>query len=220
MKKQLRSNTHSYDGYFTSSAGLAGYFEQQFSIQSTVVLNVRNPTPLGRPRKKKIGFFGRIRDYDAMVLLIESCKKIGFCPIFAGDGPIVNQLIKRYPDIDYRGQFDEAKLREMMSEIDVMYAMYNPKTENIRQGALPVKMFDAAAYGRPTVTTAGVPMGDFCIEHKLGTVALFGDVDSVAGAIMEAYDLDIVPNQREEVERKKFISLVESILDTTKEGSD
>ena len=220
MKKQLRRNIHSYDGFFTSSVGLAGYFEQQFSIQSTVVLNVRNPTQLKRPKKKKIGFFGRIRDYDAMVLLIESCKKIGFCPIFAGDGPIVDQLIKRYPDIDYRGQFDGAKLSEMMAEIDVMYAMYNPKTENIRQGALPVKMFDAAAYGRPTVTTTGVPMGDFCIEHKLGTVASFGDVDSVAGAIMEAYDLDIVPNQREEVERKKFISLVESILDTTKEGSD
>ena len=155
-----------------------------------------------------------------MVLLLESCKQIGFSPIFAGDGPSVDRLIERYPDIDYRGQFDESKLEELMAEIDVMYAMYNPEKENIRFGALPVKMFDAAAYGRPTVTTAGVPMGDFCIEHKLGTVASFGDVDSVAGAIMEAYDLDIVPNQREEVERKKFISLVESILDTTKEGSD
>ena len=181
---------------------------------------MRNPTQLKRPKKKKIGFFGRIRDYDAMVLLIESCKKIGFCPIFAGDGPIVDQLIKHYPDIDYRGQFDGAKLSEMMAEIDVMYAMYNPKTENIRQGALPVKMFDAAAYGRPTVTTTGVPMGDFCIEHNLGTVASFSDIDSVAGAIMDAYELDVVSTRTEEEERKKFMSLVESILGTAKEGSD
>ena len=168
---------------------------------------------------KKIGFFGRIRDYDAMVLFVESCKQIGFNPILAGDGPSVDRLVERYPDIDYRGPFDEIKLSELMSEIDVMYAMYNPEKENIRQGALPVKMFDAAAFGRPTVTTAGVPMGDFCIEHKLGVVASFGDVDSVANAIKNAYELHVATEQTEEDERTKFMSAVESILGTRKEAS-
>ena len=219
MEKQLRSSTDSYDGFFTSSPGLAAYFEQEFSIQSTVLLNVRNSNPLPRPKMKRIGFFGRIRDYDAMVLLVESCKYIGFNPIFAGDGPSVDRLVKRYPDIDYRGQFDEKNLSELMAEIDVMYAMYSPVTENIRNGALPVKMFDAAAFGRPTVTTAGVPMGDYCIEHDLGTVASFGDKDSVAGAIMDAYELDVVTEQTEEEERAKFTSLIESILGTRKEAS-
>ena len=220
MKKQLRSSVDSYDGFFTSSPGLAVFFEKEFSIYSSVILNVRNSIPLPRPMMKKIGFFGRIRDYAAMVLLFESCKQIGFSPIFAGDGPSVDRLIERYPDIDYRGQFDESKLEELMAEIDVMYAMYNPEKENIRFGALPVKMFDAAAYGRPTVTTAGVPMGDFCIEHNLGTVASFSDIDSVAGAIIDAYELDVVSTRTEEDERKKFMSLVESILGTAKEGSD
>ena len=219
MEKQLRCSTSSYDGFFTSSPVLAAYFEQEFSIQSTVLLNVRNSNPFPRPKMKKIGFFGRIRDYDAMVLLVESCKKIGFSPIFAGDGPSVDRLVERYPDIDYRGPFDEKKLSELMSEIDVMYAMYNPEKENIRQGALPVKMFDAAAFGRPTVTTAGVPMGDFCIEHKLGVVASFGDVDSVANAIKDAYELHVVTEQTEEDERTKFMSAVESILGTRKEAS-
>ena len=219
MKKQLRSSMNSYDGFFTSSQGLATYFEQEFSIHSNVVLNVRNSNPLPRPKMKRIGFFGRIRDFDAMVLLVESCKQIGFSPIFAGDGPSVDRLVERYPDIDYRGQFDEKKLNELMTEIDVMYAMYNPEKENIRQGALPVKMFDAAAFGRPTVTTAGVPMGNFCIEHKLGTVASFGDVGSVADAIKDAYELDIATEQTEEDERTKFMSTVESILGTNQEAS-
>ena len=210
---------NSYDGFFTSSQGLATYFEQEFSIHSNVVLNVRNSNPLPRPKMKRIGFFGRIRDHDAMVLLIESCKQIGFNPIFAGDGPSVDRLVERYPDIDYRGRFDEKKLSELMSEIDVMYAMYNPGKENIRQGALPVKMFDAAAFGRPTVTTAGVPMGDFCIEHKLGVVASFGDVGSVADAIKDAYELDVVTEQTEEDERTKFMLTVESILGTNQEAS-
>ena len=219
MEKQLRSSMNSYDGFITSSPGLAAYFAQEFSIGSTVVLNVRNSNPLPRPRMKRIGFFGRIRDFDAMVLLVESCKQIGFSPIFAGDGPSVDRLVERYPDIDYRGLFDEKKLSELMSEIDVMYAMYNPEKENIRQGALPVKMFDAAAFGRPTVTTAGVPMGDFCIEHKLGTVASFGVVDSVSDAIKNAYEIDVVTKQIEEDERMKFMSAVESILGTRKEAS-
>ena len=219
MRKQLRRRTDSYDGFFTSSPELAAYFQREFSIQSTVVLNVRNSNPLPRPRMKRIGFFGRIRDFDAMVLLVESCKQIGFSPIFAGDGPSLERLLERYPDIDYRGQFDEKKLSELMTEIDVMYAMYNSEKENIRQGALPVKMFDAAAFGRPTVTTEGVPMGDFCIEHKLGAVASFGDVDSVADAIMKAYELDVATEQTEEDERTKFMSTVESILGTRKEAS-
>ena len=219
MEKQLRSSINSYDGFFTSSPGLAAYFEKEFSIHSSVVLNVRNSNPLPRPKMKRIGFFGRIRDYNAMVLLAESCKKIGFSPIFAGDGPSVDRLVERYPDIDYRGPFDDKKLSELMSEIDVMYAMYNPGKENIRQGALPVKMFDAAAFGRPTVTTAGVPMGDFCIEHKLGTVASFDNADSIADAIKDAYELDVATKQTEEDERTKFISVVESILGTRKEAS-
>jgi glycosyltransferase involved in cell wall biosynthesis len=219
MKKQLRGCVNFYDGFFTSSPGLAAYFAEEFSIQSTVVLNVRNSNLLPRPRMKRIGFFGRIRDFDAMVLLVESCKQIGFSPIFAGDGPSVDRLVERYPDLDYRGPFDDKKLSELMSEIDVMYAMYNPEKENIRQGALPVKMFDAAAFGRPTVTTAGVPMGDFCTEQKLGTVASFGDVDSVADAIMDAYELDVATEQIEEDERTKFMSAVESILGTRKEAS-
>ena len=220
MKKQLKTSTSSYDGFFTSSPGLAAYFEQEFAIQSTVVLNVRDSCPLARPKMKKIGFFGRIRDYDAMVLLIESCKTIGFNPIFAGDGPSIYPLIDQYQDIDYRGQFDESKLAELMAEIDVMYAMYNPKTENIRQGALPVKMFDAAAYGRPTITTAGAPMGDFCLENKLGAVAPFGDVDAVSDAILEAYELDVVSGHTEEDEREKFMTLAESVLGISKEDSN
>ena len=220
MKRELSNSMSFYDGFFTSSPGLASYFEQQFSIQSTVVLNARNAKSLDRPMTKSIGYFGRIRDYEAMILLVESCKQIEFNPIFAGDGPSVDRLMERYPDVDYRGRFDDDQLIGLMTEIDVMYAMYNPEKENIHQGALPVKMFDAAAYGRPTVTTANAPMGDFCLENKLGKVALFGDAHEVANAILDAYELDVVSSHSEEDEREKFISLVESILDTTKEGSD
>ncbi len=214
MKQELRRNVSRFDGFLTSSPGLSNYFDQEFQFKSTVVLNVRNASPLPRPRTKTIGFFGRIRDLGAMVSLVECSRKIGFHPIVAGDGPCVNQLLERYPELDYRGPFDDAQLAELMAEIDVMFAMYNPERENIRQGALPVKMFDASAFGRPTVTTAHVPMAEFCLENNLGVVASFGDLDSIANAIEEAYEMDVVSVHSEEDERMKFVTLIESILDT------
>ena len=214
MKQLLRKNGWRFDGFLTSSPGLANYFEKEFQFKSTVVLNVRNASPLPRPMTETIGFFGRIRDFEAMISLVECSERTGFHPIVAGDGPCVNQLLKRYPLLDYRGSFEDKQLAELMAEIDVMYAMYNPKTENIRQGALPVKMFDAAAFGRPTVTSAHVPMGDFCHENKLGAVASFGDRDSISTAIKEAYEMDVLSIHSEENEREKFVTLVQSILDT------
>ena len=214
MKQALRKNGSRFDGFLTSSPGLSNYFDQEFQFKSTVVLNVRNASPLPRPTTKTIGFFGRIRDFGAMVSLVECSQRTGFQPIVAGDGPCVNQLLERYPELDYRGPFDDAQLAELMAEIDVMFAMYNPEKENIRQGALPVKMFDAAAFGRPSVTSAHVPMGDFCLENKLGVVASFGDQDSVSNAMLKAYEMDIVSVHSEEDERQKFVTLVQSILGT------
>ena len=220
MKRMLRKNGSRFDGFLTSSQGLSDYFNREFQFKPTVVLNVRNASPLPRPMTKTIGFFGRIRDFEAMVLLVESSKQADFNPIFAGDGPCIKQLFARYPQLDYRGPFDDSQLGKLMAEIDVMFAMYNPEKENIRQGALPVKMFDAAAFGRPTITTEHVPMGDFCLENKLGVVATFGDVDAISNAIVEAYGMDVSSAHSEEEERDKFVTLIQSILDTKQEGSD
>ena len=214
MKQALRRNGSRFDGFLTSSPGLSNYFDQEFQFKSTVVLNVRDASPLPRPMTKTIGFFGRIRDFEGMVSLVECSTRTGFHPIVAGDGPCVNQLLERYPELDYRGPFGDARLCELMAEIDVMFAVYNPERENIRQGALPVKMFDASAFGRPTVTTDHVPMADFCLENNLGVVASFGDQNSIANAIEEAYEMDVVSVHSEEDERKKFVTLIESILDT------
>ena len=64
------------------------------------------------------------------------------------------------------------------------------------------------------MTSAHVPMGDFCLENKLGVVASFGDQDSVSNAMLEAYEMDVVSVHSEEDERQKFVTLVQSILGT------
>ena len=213
MKQLLRKNGWRFDGFLTSSPGLANYFEKEFQFKSTVVLNIRNASPLPRPMTETIGYFGRIRDYEAMISLVECSQRTGFHPIVAGDGPCVNQLLKRYPLLDYRGSFDDTQLVELMAEIDIMFAMYDVKKENIRQGALPVKMFDAAAFGRQQLQVHMFLWEIFASKTNL-VCGLIWRSDSISTAIKEAYEMDVLSIHSEENEREKFVTLVQSILDT------
>ena len=103
----------------------------------------------------------------------------------------------------------------VMQVMHVMYAMYNPEKENILKGALPVKMFDGAAFGRPTITTGGVPMGDFCLDEEMGVTAQFGNVQSVIEALNKAYEMEISECKGEDDERDIFLSKIEALLTTT-----
>lgn len=214
MKKQLKNNGQRFQCSFTSSPGLKNYFTEEFGIISTVILNRRNTQRLPRPKAKMVGYFGRIRDLASMKLLMASAEQGGFNVLLAGDGPCTDEILKLYPAVDYRGPFDEEQLIPLMAEIDVMYAMYNPEKENIRRGALPVKMFDAAAFGRPTITTEGVPMGDFCLQEEMGITATFGDVQSVIKALNKAYEMEISECKGENGERDIFLSQIEDLLTT------
>lgn len=212
MKKQLKNNKQRFHCSFTSSPGLKEYFAEEFGMKSTVILNRRNSNRLPRPKARTIGYFGRIRDLVSMKLLMNSAEQGGFNVLLAGDGACTDDVLKLYPSVDYRGPFDEEQLISLMAEIDVMYAMYNPEKENIRRGALPVKMFDAAAFGRPTITTADIPMGDFCLEEEMGVAAQFGNVQSVIEGLNKAYEMEIPECKGEDVERDIFLSQIEALL--------
>lgn len=214
MKKQLKNNRKRFQWSLTSSPGLKNYFTEEFGIENTVILNRRKTQIIPRPMTKTVGYFGRIRDLSSMKLLMNSAAQANFNVILAGDGPCTDEVLKLFPEIDYRGPFDEHELKDLMAEIDIMYAMYNPEKENILRGALPVKMFDAAAFGRPTITTAGVPMGTFCIEEKMGVTAQFDNVQSIVEALNKAYEMNISECKGEDVERDIFLSHVEDLLTT------
>ncbi len=211
MMKNLRKNSRRFVHFFTSSDGLKKYFYENFQINSTPIYNKRDPYELPRPMNKTIGYFGRIRDMSAIHLLQTAAGKNGFNVIIAGDGPCVNQMLSNYPEIDYRGRFTEFELTKLMEEIDIMFAMYDPKKENIREGAIPVKMFDAAAYGRPTITTDNTPMGQYCLEHKKGAVANFYSIESVINAMNDAYTMDKIKIQGTELERDKFLDVFRNL---------
>ena len=210
MLKQARRIIRNSDSIIISAPGFADWSELQ-DIQPHVVMNRRNPHPLKINEQKVIGYFGRIRELNSIGFMIEAAEMAGFKVIIAGDGIAVEAMIDKYPSVEYRGPFTEEQLPKLVEEISVMYAMYDPRRGNIMQGAIPTKMLDAAAFGRPSVVNSNTPMGDLCESEKIGVTAPYGDISKIAKAIEKAHKLVITDTKQED--REAFITVVNKLLD-------
>ena len=91
-----------------------------------------------------------------------------------------------------------------------MYAMYDDSRANIQLGAIPTKMLDASAFGIPSVTNLGTPMGDLCLNERIGTVAPYGDTEKIAEAILEAFQMEVKP--RDGNDKQEFQNVIEWLL--------
>ena len=182
----------------------------EFGKPATCVMNRRENQSNMKSSDKRVGFFGRIREYESISHLIDAAKIAGFDVVLAGDGFAVKQLLRDYPSLDYRGKFIESDLSDLMQEISVMYAMYDDSRANIQLGAIPTKMLDAAAFGIPSVTNSGTPMGDLCLNEKIGTVAPYGDKKRIAEAILEAYQMEVKPKPSND--KLEFQNVIERLI--------
>jgi len=208
MKKDMLRRAKTCDIIITSSPGFVKWLKKH-NLSAKLVLNSREPIACERITDKiVVGYFGRIRETEPFLLLQSAIRNENVKVIIAGDGPKVEEVCKNFPDADYRGKFSEEQLTELMKEITVMFAMYNPTRENITQGALPVKMFDAAAHNRSTIVNADTPMGDYCLENKLGLTARWGDSENLLEAITKGSKME--PNQSTNV---KSASTLTKIID-------
>ncbi|MBA4694988.1 MAG: glycosyltransferase [Candidatus Poseidoniales archaeon] len=186
------------------------HWVSDFNRDSTVVMNKRNTINIQNTKDKVLGYFGRIREFESINHAYNAAKTAGFRMVVAGDGIDVEKMLLELPQIDYRGPFTEEELTDLMSEISVMYAMYNPKRANISNGAIPTKMLDAAAHGVPSVVNSESPMGEYCVAEKLGTTAKYGDNESIAKAIQAAYGIKITDYNTDD--KESFMKVVEKIL--------
>ena len=81
---------------------------------------------------------------------------------------------------------------------------------NIQLGAIPTKMLDASAFGIPSVTNSGTPMGELCLNEKIGTVAPYGDTEKIAEAILNAYQMEVKP--RHSNDKQEFQNVIERLI--------
>ena len=108
--------------------------------------------------------------------------------------------------------FEAHDLPELMADVDVMYAMYEPQRGNILQGALPVKMFDAASFGVPTVVNSDCLMGEICKQESLGVPAAWGNAESISAALLSLRDTIVEPTDRGLDQQTAMVAAVESLL--------
>ena len=143
---------------------------------------------------------GRIRDINSMRLLFAAIKQMpqnqrpDIC--IAGDGPSWNQVKLELENFaksiglkyDITGSYDRNGLTKILQKTNVMYAMYDPLRGNIIDGALPVKMFDAAAHNVPSVVNSNCLMGELCEQEQLGKSVEWNNSSMLADALLSLRD--------------------------------
>ena len=205
-KKMIKSS----DEIIVAAPGFKSWVGK-FGRNSTIVMNRINPRKIERTKEKVVGYFGRIREIDSISLMVQAANDIGFKVLIAGDGIDSESVVEKFPDVDYRGPFTEEELPDLMTEISVMYAMYDGERDNIRFGAIPTKMLDAAAFGIPSVVNRDTPMGDLCENEEIGKTAPYGDIKQISNSILEAHEMNITNSKGED--KDEFLSVVRKLLD-------
>lgn len=222
--KMLAAARNWVSAVVTSSVGFQSWLAER-EIESTVVEN----RPLRReslpPAERfTVGYVGRVREVESFELLLDALKSIPDesrpSLIVAGDGTCAREVAdmvraeaaEGWLSAEVFGAFDEPQLAELMRDVTVMYAMYPPSRGNILEGALPVKMFDAASFGRPSVVNADCHMGEVCETEHLGRAVPWGDSLALAEALCSMKG-ELVELTRDSADEKvRFMQVLDGLL--------
>lgn len=170
-----------------------------------------------------VGYLGRVRDAKAFDLLIESLllMSVEERPTLriAGDGTatkavsaLLENAQRKYGILSQiTGAYGAEDYPTLIQEIDVMFAMYQPERGNIEHGALPVKMFDAAAYGVPSVVNDDCLMGEVATTEKLGTAVPWMNSRKLSDALLQLRDWHVEMFVYAEHEKEKFLSSFQTL---------
>ena len=234
-KQKMLSRAKHAECIITSSGAIEGGFHRGFAewlehhgLHSHVVENRPMP-PFPEPSAFKrdgwtVGYLGRIRDIKSFELLLASILTMPTLERphlrIAGDGiaaPKVRRMMMQAVEdgeieATITGAFSSMEFSEIVQEIDVMYAMYSPKRGNILQGALPVKMFDAASHGVPTVVIDGCLMGVIVQSENIGMPATWNEIETVVNALKRAKEMTVELSHTGEREQQRWLSAMEPVL--------
>jgi hypothetical protein len=93
-----------------------------------------------------------------------------------------------------------------------MYAMYSPSRGNILQGAIPVKMFDAAAHGVPSVVNSGCLMGEIAEHEEIGQSVEWMNSAQLSENLFNLREVKVQLNTTSERERKRFLEALNTLI--------
>ena len=147
----------------------------------------------------RVACLGRVRDLATVDLLIQALASMpeDQRPVlrWAGDGVAAEAARARLADagleVEVEGAFAHEDLDRLHDGVDVALALYDPIRGNIADGALPVRMFEAAVRGVPSVVNGGVLMGDIATSEGLGVACTWDDANALVAALNEARTLTV-----------------------------
>jgi len=235
MEKQMLRRLKHVDSILTSSGKISkssthiGFREylKSHGHSSTVIENRPEPEPMSERSQHDgwcVGYLGRVRDLESFqflldaVLLMEPEQRPSLR--IAGDGVAfdsVSQLLQTAKenlllDVNITGHFDSDEFSKIIQDVDVMYALYSPVRGNILQGAIPVKMFDAAAHGVPSVVNANCLMGEVAESEGIGRSVEWMNTEQLAANLTQLRDTTVQLNTTSARERKRLLEALNPLL--------
>tara|TARA_B110000908_G_scaffold168597_1_gene223843 strand:+ start:225 stop:1370 length:1146 start_codon:yes stop_codon:yes gene_type:complete len=208
-------------------------FEQYLKSKGLDCIVVENrPLEMSIPENKSsqqeqwsIGYLGRVREVKTFTLLLQAIKLIAANKrpkvIIAGDGIRADEVRQLIMDAvasgdieaEVSGAFTPVQFQQLVKQLDVMFAVYPPQRGNILQGALPVKMFDAAANGIPSIVNSDCLMGELAESEGIGKAVVWDDAIAISNAMLELRGTTVELKISSQREKKRFLSAVLPLLD-------
>lgn len=240
MKTQMVANAKHADVVITSSGqlhenGHTGFVEwlNRHGIEASEVQNRSDSTPIRADSQRRhererwvIGYFGRVRELEPFVLLVEAMLSIpdDQRPSLhvAGDGVAwgdVKALLNKHEDqIQFvmEGAFVAHDRERLFGLADVMYAVYDPNRGNILDGALPVKVFDAADHGVPSVVNEGCLVADLVDLEQLGESVPWNSPVQLAQVLLRLREMNIQPVSLSRREMNRFLTALSPLKELVK----
>jgi glycosyltransferase involved in cell wall biosynthesis len=171
-----------------------------------------------------VAYIGRVREIKSFHLLTKALELLPKSERpnikIAGDGTatedvhthLLNESSRLGIHLNLHPAFDASTLPSLMEDVDVMFAMYAPERGNIKQGALPVKMFDAASFGIPSIVNSDCLMGEVCTNESLGLAVKWGDSEALSAALLSQREAVIALEEFGKEQHSAFLKAFEALF--------
>ena len=174
---------------YTVSQGLAEVLHSDFGVRCTVVRSIPDVEPRkiktrGGEGRLKIVYAGRADQNRRIDLLLAACKGLGksvaldlYLVGHRADIKRLEKTAKQMPNVQTRPPVPIEQLVDRLSEYDLGYAAWPPKTLNLAY-ALPNKFFEYLFAGTPVIVCALGEMAKIVDHFSCGVVVDPGDTSS------------------------------------------
>jgi len=192
------------DVIIVTSKGFEARFLRRFNLISDEkkVVFVPNVPPLQQFARFEphppgesltVGYIGLLRGEEGIRSLVSAAglarnRGAKVRVLFAGKGTgldLVEELAEKHTYVDYIGPYRHEDILDIYSEVDVLYGVYDRSYD--KKIHLAYRLCEAVNCRLPLIVAKGSHMADVVETHGIGVSFELGDVDGLAGELVEFY---------------------------------